>query len=238
MNKIADVPISILTPTYNRSKFLPLYIDNLKKFNYTKSMLELVIDDDGDEPFISDIEKFKKEVHPISGNYLRSNIRKTIGEKRNNLVKTSINKIVCFMDDDDIYHPEYIRYSLFTLKNKKAGLVGSPQMLFVYPELDFKMTYICCEKKFQIHEATIMMTKKYFRSMGGFEKSSRGEGAKIIGLQDSNVCKTDISLVMVCVAHSGNSVDKSQFNEDRHNLNQNLKDIEKEKVDILKSILL
>lgn len=236
MKKVEDVPISILTPTYNRSKFLPLYIDNLKKFNYTKSMLELIIDDDGEEPFISDLEKFKKEVEPISVIYLRSNIKKTIGEKRNNLVKKSTNKIVCFMDDDDVYHPEYIAYSLFVLKNNKAGLVGSPQMLFVYPEKDFKMTYICCEKKFQIHEATIMMTKKYFRSMGGFEKSSQGEGAKIIGLQDSNVCKTDISLVMICVAHSGNSVDKSQFNEDINDLHQNLED--KEKVDILKSILL
>tara|TARA_R110000787_G_scaffold13338_9_gene41976 strand:- start:425 stop:1135 length:711 start_codon:yes stop_codon:yes gene_type:complete len=236
MIQIEDVPISILTPTYNRSKFLPLYIDNLKKFNYNKSLLELVIDDDGDEPFISDLENFKKEVHPISVNYLRSNKRKTIGEKRNNLVKKSTNKIVCFMDDDDIYHPEYIAYSLFVLKNSKAGLVGSPQMLFVYPELNFKMTYISCEKKFQIHEATIMMTKKYFKSMGGFEKSSQGEGAKIIGLQDKNVFKTEINLIMICVAHSGNSVDKSMFNEDKHNLNQNLED--KEKLDILKSILL
>ena len=40
------VPISILTPTYNRSKFLPLYFDNLIKFNYPKDMLEVLIYDD------------------------------------------------------------------------------------------------------------------------------------------------------------------------------------------------
>ena len=59
------VPISILTPTYNRSKFLPLYIDNLLKFKYPKDMLEVLIYDDGTESFIKDIEKFKKDIEPI-----------------------------------------------------------------------------------------------------------------------------------------------------------------------------
>lgn len=228
-------PISILTPTYNRSKFIPLYIHNLNNIDYDKSILEVIIDDDGEEPFIKDLDLFKKAIFPISVVYIKSNVRKTIGEKRNNLIKQSKNKIICFMDDDDIYHSQYINYSFQTLKNNKAGLVGSPQMIFTYPEDNFKMTYICCEKKFQIHEATMMMTKKYFKSMGGFAKSSRGEGADIIQLQEKNVVKTDIALVMICVAHSGNSVDKQQFKEDKHLLNQNY---DGKEVDILKSILL
>ena len=45
--------ISILTPTYNRKKFLPLYLHNLKKLNYPHNKLEVCIDDDGTEPFIN-----------------------------------------------------------------------------------------------------------------------------------------------------------------------------------------
>ena len=230
------VPISILTPTYNRSKFLPLYIDNLLKFKYPKDMLEVLIYDDGTESFIKDIEKFKKDIDPIQLKYIKTNDKKSIGFKRNYLIKNATNKIVCFMDDDDIYHPEYINYSYQMLKNNKAGLVGSPQMLFVYPEDNFKMTMIACEFKHQIHEATMMMTKKYFKSMGGgFQNTSRGEGAKMVQTQDKNVTKTDIGLIMICLAHSENSVDKEQFCDDKFSIKQNYQG---DKLDILKSILL
>ena len=229
-------PISILTPTYNRSKFLPLYIDNLQKFNYPKELLELFIYDDGDDKFIKDIEKFKKDIHPIKLKYFCDSKKQSIGYKRNYLIKNATNKIVCFMDDDDIYHPEYIRYSYNVLKNDKAGIVGSPQMLFVFPDDDYLMTFIRCEHKHQIHEATMMMTKKYFRSMGGgFQNTSRGEGAKMIQTQDKNVSCTDINLIMICVAHDGNSVDKNCFKEERHQLNQKYTG---DKLDILKSILM
>lgn len=232
MEKVEPVPISILTPTYNRSKFLPLYIDNLIKFNYPKNLIELVIDDDGKKPFIEDLENFKKQVLPIKVKYLRKTIKRTIGEKRNNLVKNATNKIVCFMDDDDIYHPEYLMYSLHTLITNKAGIVGSNQMLFLYPHHEYQMTYIACEKKHQIHEATMMMKKRYWKSNGGFAKSSRGEGCKIIGNNDKNVILTDIRLIMICVAHQNNSVDKEMFNRDDNKLEK----YDGDKMEILKSI--
>ena len=235
MERVDPVPISILTPTYNRGKFLPLYIDNLVKLNYPHDMIEVVIDDDGKKPFIENLELFKKTLFPMKVKYLRKTIKRTIGDKRNNLVKNATNKIVCFMDDDDIYHPEYLMYSLFILKNNNAGIVGSNQMLFVYPEKDFKMTYIKCEKKHQIHEATMMMTKRYWKSNGGFAKSSRGEGAKIIHTNDKNICVTDIRLIMICVAHKFNSVNKDMFDTDKNGLNQNYKG---DKLELLKSILL
>tara|TARA_R110000782_G_scaffold81202_2_gene160538 strand:- start:2928 stop:3152 length:225 start_codon:yes stop_codon:yes gene_type:complete len=57
--------ISILTPTYNRSKFLPLFIHNLKKQTYPHKKLEVVIDDDGTEPFTDNIAGLQSEIHPI-----------------------------------------------------------------------------------------------------------------------------------------------------------------------------
>ena len=213
--KDSDLPkISILTPTYNRRKFLPLYLNNLKNLNYPLDKLEVCIDDDGTEPFI-DYHVFKEQIKPMTLVYHRDKKRRSIGEKRNYLVKKlSTNKIVCFMDDDDIYNPQYIIYSYKCLIENKSGLVGSSGMLFTYPELDFKLTGIQCPMKFQIHEATMLFTKKYFKSMGGFQKTSQGEGASFIQNQDKNVFNTDINYIMVCVGHSGNSVDKLQFSGD------------------------
>ena len=165
--------ISILVPTYNRSKFLPLFIHNLKSQTYPHNKLEVCIYDDGTEPFTDNVAGLQIDIYPMKLVYHRDKVKKTIGEKRNYLVKKlSRNKFLCFMDDDDIYSNSYIEYSFKCLKENKAGLVGSSSMLFTYPENNYKITGIKCPHKYQIHEATMLFTRKYFGSMGGFEKSS------------------------------------------------------------------
>ena len=224
--------ISILTPTYNRSKFLPLYVYNIISQNYPKNKLEVCIYDDGTEPFCK-YEDLQKLLYPIKVKYHYNKVKKSIGEKRNYLVKKLASHKICIMfDDDDIYLNDYIRYSVDTLKKERAGLVGSNGMIFCYPNNDFKLTAIKCKELYQIHEATMCFTKKYFNSMGGFTKSSRGEGAGFILDRKNGVAETDIQYCMICVAHDGNTVDKEQFNK---------KDIggnyEGDRKDILKQVL-
>ena len=115
------------------------------------------------------------------------------------------------MDDDDIYFPTYIKHSIETLKSSKSGLVGSNHMLFIYPHHNYKMSKIQCGAKRQIHEATMCFTKKYFRSMPGFVKSSQGEGASMIDFNEKNAEYTDIGKCMICFSHKDNSVSKEQF---------------------------
>ena len=81
--------ISILTPTYNRSKFLPLYLNNIKCQSYPHQCIDIIIDDDGDEPFITDLDNVREFLFPIQLTYLRYNKKRSIGVKRNNLVKHS-----------------------------------------------------------------------------------------------------------------------------------------------------
>lgn len=228
-----DYPnISILVPTYNRTKFLPLFINNIKKQTYPAKLLEIVIDDDGIEPFTDDIEELRIILQPSKLIYFRSVNRRTIGEKRNNLVKLANSKILCNMDDDDIYKPQYIEYSFNILKKRKVGLVGSNQMLFTYPFDDFKMSLINCSSKLQIHEATMLFTKKYFRSMNGFGICSQGEGMKFIN--KSQVEITNIHNIMICVAHNNNTINKDVFNNSKNNININYSG---EEIDTLIDIL-
>lgn len=226
--------ISILVPTYNRSKFLPLFIHNLKNQSYPHNKLEVCIDDDGTEPFTDNIQGLQIDIYPIKLVYHREKKRRTIGEKRNNLVKKlSRNKIVCFMDDDDIYNPNYIHYSYDCLIKNKCGLVGSSSMLFTYPEMDYILTGIKCPSQVQIHEATMLFTKKYFNSVGGFEKTSQGEGSSFIHEGDKRVFNNDINDVMICVAHDGNTIDKKQFSNDKLKLSV----FKGPEIDILNKIL-
>lgn len=232
--------VSICMPTYNRNEFLPLMIFNLKNFIYPdKSLLEWVIDDDGTDPLFRG-EALKKEVeqqiYPITINYKYNKVKRSIGAKRNALVKQANYKTIAMMDSDDIYMPSYIQYSIDCMKKGNHSLVGSNQMLFLYPKYDFKMTAIQCGSKRQIHEATMVFTKKHFQSMGGFVKNSQGEGAKMVDFNDKKCGLTDIQLCMICICHKDNTVNKDKFiKEDGSNVVQAT--LSKDVIDLVKTIL-
>ena len=64
--------ISVLTPLYNRNKWLPLMLANIYHFDYDKNKLEWYILDskDGDEeikliPDEFTLENIRKMIHPI-----------------------------------------------------------------------------------------------------------------------------------------------------------------------------
>jgi hypothetical protein len=210
--------VSILTPTYDRNRFLPLMILNLRIINYDKSKLEQVIyDDHPTNPLFKnneELQKYKELVQPIKINYIYNAKRHlSIGEKRNLLVKNAKNKILINMDDDDIYFSDYIKTSVDTLKKNKLGLVGSPEMLFIFPESNYKITAIKCPATRQIHEATMCFTKRHWGQMGGFGKNSKGEGSSMIDHNENNCCKTSIFDCMICVAHPNNTIEKDRFKD-------------------------
>ena len=227
--------ITILVPTYNRSKFLPLFIMNIKSQKYPHDKLKLIIDDDGTDKFIKDIDEFRRALHPIPVQYITNKPRRSIGKKRNDLVNECKTKIFCFMDDDDVYLPTYITHSYQTLKEKKVGCVGSDKMIFVMSDKDYELHAIDCGNKVSlIHEATLMMTKKWYRATCKFGNNSQGEGKNLFYGMESSVAITDIMQIMCCVQHGGNTVDKLQFAKDETKLTMTLSD---EIIKILKNII-
>ena len=65
--------ISILIPTYNRSKFIQLCIMNILRQDYPHELLEVIILDDSDSqtPFIENEEYMKNVLFPIKLNYIK-----------------------------------------------------------------------------------------------------------------------------------------------------------------------
>ena len=196
--------ISIITPTFNRNRFIPLMISNLMRLDYDKSKLEWVIDDDGDTEFLFNHEeliKIKKLLYPIKIKYNIFQNKRSIGEKRNSLVKLSTYKIIACMDTDDMYFSIWLKNGIDIMKEGKYSCVGTNEMMFLYPELDFKMTAIRCKEKRQAHES----------GMGGFQKSSQGEGAKMIDFNNNNVGLLEISKCLMCICHDENTINKDMF---------------------------
>lgn len=213
--------ISILTPVYNRNKWLPLMLCNLVNFDYDKNKLEWFILDskDGDEdvkliPDDFTRDNIQKMIYPIKLRYEYIDRKMTIAEKRTYLSKHMTHPYFANMDSDDIYMDSYLKYGLSMLKEHKVGLCGSPQMIFIYPHLDYRITAIQCEAKRQMHEATMMGTKKYLRSMNYYTRNDeKGEGASLVDGNEMNVVKTECALCMICVCHNTNTCNKDSFED-------------------------
>ena len=154
MSELPD--ITILVPVWKRNQFLPLLIMNLKSQNYPHEHLRLIIDDDtenSDERFITNLQEVKKLLHPIKVEYITGKPRRSIGKKRNDLVKACKTKIFMFFDSDDIYLQTAISYSYSVLKQNKFGCVGSDKMIFCMTDKDFSIHAIDCgNNKKLIHE--------------------------------------------------------------------------------------
>jgi len=218
-----DCPsVSILIPCYLRRKFKPLILCNIFYMDYPKEKLEVCILQDGPEDlFESSNERkwFEQQIGPTRLKYVyEPNVRRSIGEKRNKLVKMATHKICAMMDSDDIYIPTYIRYSVSAMKEHKAGITSSASMIFMYPEQEYKLSAIRCGHKHQGHEATMVFTKRHWGQMGGFaskgQGANQGEGAKMIAYNEKQMINLSIDRLMVCVCHTGddgNTINKDRF---------------------------
>ena len=114
--------VSILTPTYNRRKFIPRLISYILNQTYPRERIEWVILDDGTESVEDLITPYKSK---IEIQYIRSEEKLTIGTKRNRLHAAARGDVLVTMDDDDWYSPERVSHAVTTLRSQKSRLAGA-----------------------------------------------------------------------------------------------------------------
>jgi glycosyltransferase involved in cell wall biosynthesis len=239
-NQSTEFPeVTILMPIYNRSRWLPLIIHNIKSQDWPHNKLSVIIDDDSDTDFLlksqEDIEHIKQILYPINFTYINHKPRRSIGKKRNDLVKACKTKYMAFCDSDDVYQSTYLTYSYHILKASKKGCVGSDKMVFAMSSRDFGVYAIDCGgRAIMAHEATLFFTKKWFLASPKFANNSAGEGKNIFEGNEHQVAITNVMNVMVCLEHPGNTIDKLQFAKDENKLNIELSD---ELKNLIKNIL-
>ena len=85
-----------------------------------------------------------------------------------------------------------------------------------------------------MHEDTVLMKKKWYNVSCKFDNNAQCDGKNLFIWHDNNVDITDIMILMCCVQHSGNTVDKLQFAREETKLTMTLSD---EIINVLKKIL-
>ena len=233
--------ISILTPVYNRNKWLPLMMMNVSNYDYDKNKLEWFILDskDGDDdiklfPNQFVIDNVKRMIHPIKLKYVYIDRKMTIAEKRSYLTKHMTHPWFANQDSDDLYFDQYLKYSVNLCRENKVNFCGSPQMIFCWPHRDYEISAIQCSAKRQCHEATFVGTKKYVASMGYYSRNDeKGEGSALVDGNEMNMVKSECKDCMMCICHNRNTCNKDSF------IGTNLQDINAEgtKIELLKEIM-
>ena len=196
--------VSIIIPTYNRTKFSPLISLNIKKQDYPM-IKEIIIADDGkdDERLVLDI--------PYTVLYYKVP-RMTIGEKRNFLMEKATGKYIACFDTDDFYNPTHLSTSIFNLIKSGKQVSGSSDMLILHDEKTYKQRCIYLDL---LNEATLVFTKEYtLTHKFSNVMSSEGKGFLTGSLDD--IYETEIEDIMVCIAHKENTVSKLPWTDEKY----------------------
>jgi len=115
-------PVSIVTPTYNRRKFIPSLIECIKAQGYPKDRMEWLIFDDGSDKILDLLTPYRTS---LNIRYFSSDVKLNIGAKRNRLHDEARGEIIVVMDDDDYYSDERVAHAVRTMLSRKVDLVGS-----------------------------------------------------------------------------------------------------------------
>lgn len=106
MAAVVKIEVSVVTPTYNRRRFIPALIEIYRAQTFPKEKMEWIIADDGRES-VEDLFKDAQKILP-NIRYVRLDEKLRIGAKRNLLNSLAVGDIIVAMDDDDYYPPRRV----------------------------------------------------------------------------------------------------------------------------------
>jgi glycosyltransferase involved in cell wall biosynthesis len=111
MQKNMTTKVSILLPSYNYEKYIKEAIDSVLKQTYKN--WELIIIDDGSSDNSVNIIKSYKDKRIIFHTQKNQGVTKTL----NRALDISSGDYICFLDADDVYHPEKLEKQVEMMKS-------------------------------------------------------------------------------------------------------------------------
>jgi glycosyltransferase involved in cell wall biosynthesis len=201
--------VSVLTPTYNRRKFLPAAIECYKSQTYPAENMEWIILDDG-----TDCVRDVFETCGIPNlRYIRREDKLLIGAKRNILNAEAKGDIIVAMDDDDYYCPERVHHVVQKFShNPKIDLAGSSELYMYYT--DIKDIYrLGPYNPKHATNGTMAYRKSYGKSHLYDETVTHAEERSFLENYRNPMIQLDPFKVMLVMSHSENTFDKKKMLE-------------------------
>ena len=204
--------VSLVTPTYNRRRFIPSLIRCMEQQTYPKDRMEWIVLDDGQDP-VGDL--FRQ--CSLNVRYIYSKEKLTIGEKRNKLNELAGGDIIVAIDDDDFYFPERVMSAVTALNsNPTIDLAGSSE---VYMYFTRSKEIYKAGPYFQGHatNGTMVWRKRYALSRAYDETVVFAEEKSFLEEYKNPLVQLNPMECMLVICHSDNTFDKTNLLKDSAN---------------------
>ena len=205
--------VSVVTPTYNRRRFIPHLIECYNSQTYPKDRMEWIILDDGSDP----VEDLFNGLDIPNLYYVRETEKKNIGAKRNTLNRESCGDIIVAMDDDDFYPPERVSAVVAAFKQRpNVQLAGSSEIYMYYT--DIKTIYkLGPYAPNHATNGTMAWRREYANTHLYDEDVTHAEEKSFLDSYKHPMIQLDPMKVMLVMSHTDNTFDKKKMREQENN---------------------
>lgn len=205
--------VSVITPTYNRRRFIPSLIACYKHQTYPMDRMEWIILDDGTDSVRDLFEGLKIP----NLRYIYESEKQTIGAKRNRLNNESCGDIIVALDDDDYYPPERV-YSVVTAFKRQPSiqLAGSSEIYMYYT--DIKVIYkLGPYTPNHATNGTMAWRRSYADTHAYDETVTHAEEKSFLEDYKHPMIQLDPMKVMLVMSHTDNTFDKRKMRDQPNN---------------------
>jgi len=209
-NNQAQPPVSIVTPTYNRKRFLPALIECIKDQTYPLARIEWLVYDDGTDPVWDILKPYEKT---LNIRYFRSETKLTIGAKRNKLNDEARGTIIVTMDDDDYYSPNRVKSAVMGILAHKVQIAGSSKNILYFTD-DQSIWHVGPYGYNHATFGTMAYTKAYTKSHCCDETVAYAEEVQFTNRYQEPLFQLNPENLMVVMCHSENTFNKSKLRTD------------------------
>jgi len=206
--------VSVVTPTYNRRKFIPTLIELYKNQTYPKEKMEWIIVDDGRDKVEDLFQAAAKDIPNLRYIYVDEKMR--IGAKRNLLNKEARGAIIVAMDDDDYYPPERISHAVETLQANPRALCAGSSEIYLYFKQIRKMYQFGPYNPNHATAATFAFRRELLTISRYDDKACLAEEKHFLKDYTIPFVQLDPLKTILVFSHEHNSFDKRKLLENPH----------------------
>jgi glycosyltransferase involved in cell wall biosynthesis len=215
MEKTKGLPthpfVTVVTPTFNRRKFIPSLIAIYKSQTYPKEHMEWIIYDDGTDK----VEDMFKNLPFPNVRYIYDPEKKNIGAKRNLLNDLAKGQIIVAIDDDDYYPPDRVSHCVYKFRQfPDAQMAGAIEMFMYYT--DIKIIYALGP----YHPSAVTNGTMAWRDTYKHNRYDEGvthaeETSFLTEMRDKPMIALDPMKTILVMSHSSNTYDKVQLRNNK-----------------------
>jgi len=199
--------VSVITPTYNRRRFIPHLIQCFKSQTYPKQHMEWIILDDGSDP----VKDLFNEIPNVR--YIYNEEKQNIGAKRNRLNKEAKGDIIVAMDDDDYYPAERVYTAVNAFKHlPKIELAGSSEIYMYYSDIQ-KIYKLGPYNANHATNGTMAWRKSYANNHLYDETVTHAEERSFLEDYKHPMYQLSPFKTMLVMSHSENTFDKKKMRD-------------------------